>query len=123
MIYQEYQDYQRHCLKKWDTMSYFLKAVMIKNIFNWSENCAEFNSPVAVITGKNGVGKSTLINVIQFASLKQQGENDCGILSSLNNYEIKLVSQKDEEIIIKNGELEQSGFKIPNIVDQKPVAN
>jgi len=117
MIFNKYQDCQRNCLRKWGLKSYFLKTATIKNIFNWSDNCAEFNAPVAVITGKNGVGKSTLINAIHFVYLKQQGEIDCGILSSLQNYEIKLVNQRDQEIIIKNGELEKSDFDLPNIVD------
>ncbi|MDG6251078.1 AAA family ATPase [Methanocalculus sp.] len=117
MIRAEYLDYQRRAQRRWTNNEYFLKEISVKNIFNWEDSTVVFNYPITLITGKNGVGKSTLINAIKHVSKLQNKEENLGYFSSLEGYYLKLINQRNEEIIVENDTLSNNGFKLPKIFD------
>jgi len=117
MIFSKYEDYQRRMLSKWESKHYFLQEVQLINIFNWKNETIKFNSPVSLITGKNGIGKSTLINALKQVSDIQNGKYDLGILSLLEEYMIKLVNQDNNEFIITNKSIEKKQFSLPKLED------
>ncbi|NOR47977.1 MAG: AAA family ATPase [Methanosarcinaceae archaeon] len=117
MIFSKYEDYQRRMSSKWESKHYFLKEVQLINIFNWKNETIKFNSPVSLITGKNGIGKSTLINALKQVSDIQNGKYDFGILSLLEEYMIKLVNQDNNEFIVTNKSIEKQQFSLPKLED------
>ncbi len=117
MKYKKHEDNVRHSLERWDSHQYFIKQVKLSNIFNWKDAEITFNSPVSVITGRNGTGKSTLINSIKYAKNLQQNITDIGILSTLERYKIFLINQSGQEIIVEDKKIIKNQFKIPKITD------
>ena len=117
MIKAEYEDYQRRSLAKWGSRGYFIQEISINNIFNWKDANIKFNSPISVITGKNGVGKSTFINAIKQVYDLQNNINEFGILSELENYRIKLVNRQNRELLIENKNIVNQGFRLPLVKD------
>lgn len=117
MILSEYNDYKRKMSSRWGSKHYFLQEVQLINIFNWKNATLKFNSPVSLITGKNGIGKSTFINALKQVYDLQNGESDFGILSSLEEYKIKLVNQNNDESIVENKKIGTVGFELPKLDD------
>lgn len=117
MILSKYKDYQRRMSSRWESKHYFLQEVQLINIFNWKNATLKFNSPVSLITGKNGIGKSTFINALKQVYDLQNGESDFGILSSLEEYMIKLVNQGNNEFIVENKEIEKKEFVLQKLED------
>lgn len=117
MIRKEFEDYQRGILKKWKAKNYFLQEVYLNKIFNWKNTNLKFNSPISLITGKNGIGKSTFINALKQVYDLQNGINEFGILSLLEDYEIKLVDQNNKEFIVKNKQIAKKDFSLPTLKD------
>ena len=117
MIRSKYNDYQNKMSDRWASKHYFLKEVQLNNIFNWKNETLKFNSPVSLITGKNGIGKSTFINALKQVYDVQNKKIDFGILSSLEEYSIKLVNQDDKELIVENKEIEKQDFSLPKLED------
>ncbi len=117
MIQAEYNDYQRGCLKKWDNKAYPLKKITIENIFNWRSSFIDLLSPVSIITGKNGVGKSTFINALKQVYNLQCDSQEFGIFTHINNYKINLEDQKNKEIIIIDKKIVKSDFRLPILKD------
>ena len=117
MIPSKYKDYQRRMSSRWGSKNYFLQEVQLINIFNWKNATLKFNSPVSLITGKNGIGKSTFINALKQVYDLQNGESDFGILSSLEEYMIKLVNQDNNEFIVENKKIEKKEFVLQKLED------
>ena len=117
MILSEYNDYQRRMSSRWRSKNYFLQEVQLINIFNWKNATLKFNSPVSLITGKNGIGKSTFINALKQVYDLQNGESDFGILSSLEEYTIKLANQDGNKFIVENKEIKTVEFSLPKLDD------
>lgn len=117
MIRKEFEDYQRGISKKWKAKNYFLQEVYLNKIFNWKNTNLKFNSPISLITGKNGIGKSTFINALKQVYDLQNGKNEFGILSLLEDYEIKLVDQNNKEFIVKNKKIVKQDFSLPTLKD------
>jgi len=113
----KYGDYKRSLLKKWTKGSHILKEVSLKNIFNWKDATLKINHPVTLITGKNGTGKSTFINILKHIYQLQNGNEELGILSNIKDYEVKLVNRTGREIVIKNQKFVKKEFSIPYIKD------
>jgi AAA15 family ATPase/GTPase len=117
MIRAEYIDNQRHGLEKWDKNLYPIKKISLKNLFNWKDNSAILSSPIMILTGKNGTGKSTCINAIKYAYQVQNGAIETGVISSIPDFQIKLVASDGNEIIVENEKIIHSGFKLPHVID------
>ncbi|VVB86099.1 AAA domain, putative AbiEii toxin, Type IV TA system [uncultured archaeon] len=117
MIKSEYDDYQRKTLKKWHEKKYFLKEIHLINIFNWKNATLRFNSPISLITGKNGIGKSTFINALKQVYNLQNKEYEFGILFRVKNYKIRLLNHKNNELIVENQEIVKQDFSLPNLID------
>lgn len=117
MIQAEYNDYQRKCLKKWDMKAYPLKRITIENIFNWKSSSIDLLSPISIITGKNGAGKSTFINALKQVYNLQCNSQEFGIFTHINNYKIKLENQMDKELVIIDKEIVKSDFSLPILKD------
>ena len=117
MILSKYQDYQRRMSSRWGSKHYFLQEVQLIKVFNWKNATLKFNSPVSLITGKNGIGKSTFINALKQVYDLQNGESDFGILSSLEEYMIKLVNQDNNEFIVENKKIEKKEFVLQKLED------
>lgn len=117
MIKAEFEDYQRRILKKWHANNYFLQEVYLNKVFNWKNTTLKFNSPISLITGRNGIGKSTFINALKQVYDLQNGKNEFGILSLLEDYEIRLVNQNNKEIIVKNKKIFKNDFFLPTLKD------
>ncbi len=117
MIHAEYQDYQSKCFKKWDHKAYPLKKISLENIFNWRSSFIGLLSPVSIITGKNGAGKSTFINALKQAYNLQCENQEFGILAHLSNYKIKLEDQYNKELVIVDKNIVKNDFYLPPIND------
>lgn len=117
MIHAEYEDYQSKCSRKWDHKAYPLKRISLENIFNWRASFIGLLSPVSIITGKNGVGKSTFINALKQAYDLQCENQDFGIFAHLSNYKIKLENQESKELIIIDKNIVKNDFYLPPISD------
>ena len=117
MIKAEFEDYQKRILKKWQANNYFLQEVYLNKVFNWKNTNLKFNSPISLITGRNGIGKSTFINALKQVYDLQNGKNEFGILSLLEDYEIRLVNQNNKEIIVKNKKIYKNDFALPTLKD------
>lgn len=117
MIKKEFEDYQRAILEKWKAKQYFLQEVHLNKIFNWKDTNLKFNSSISLITGKNGIGKSTFINALKQVYDLQNGINEFGILTLLEDYEIKLVDQNNKEFIVKNKKIAKKDFSLPTLKD------
>lgn len=117
MLKAEYADHTRKCLRRWESNHYFLRHVALKNIFNWKNSNLTFHSPISVVTGRNGTGKSTLVNSIKHIYDLQNGSHDMGIFSMLEDYSIEFVNQVNEKIIVKNRELVSEEFRFPTLID------
>jgi predicted ATPase len=117
MIRAKYVQHQRDCSKKWGNRAYFIEGITLKNIFNWSDSSISFYSPIVILTGKNGVGKSTFINALKFAFNIQEEKEECGIISSVESFQIVLVDRKGQEIVIEDGKILKQEFQLPDIID------
>jgi AAA15 family ATPase/GTPase len=112
-----YEQHQNRCFKKWAKGDFFIDKIAMKNVFNWSNSCITFFSPIEILTGKNGAGKSTCVNALKFAFYKQEGKKECGIISSIRDFQIIIANRRGHEIIIEDGEITKQEFKIPIIID------
>jgi AAA15 family ATPase/GTPase len=117
MIRAEYNHHQNECLKKWNRKAFFLEKISLKNIFNWSNGSISFFSPIVILTGKNGVGKSTCINALKYVYNIQMGKTDDGVISSIKSFQIVLENRKDQKIVIQNGKIIKEDFRLPNLID------
>ena len=113
----KYENDIRHCLAKWDNNQYFINKIELKNIFNWKDAKLNLNSPVSIITGRNGTGKSTLVNSIKHVADLQNEISDSSVFSLLGEYGITLTNQNGQTIVIKNHEIMNNGFNLPTISD------
>ena len=117
MIRAEYEDYQSKCSKKWDHKAYPLKRISLENIFNWRSSFIGLLSPISIITGKNGAGKSTFINALKQAYNLQCESQEFGLLAHLSDYKIKLENQKSKELVIVNKNIVKNEFCLPSLHD------
>ena len=114
----KYNDFKRDCLKKWDKGDYHLKSINIENIFNWKDATVTFHHPVTLITGKNGVGKTTVINAVKHAVKHQNSESpEIGFFSIIDYFFIQLENFKSKCIEIDNKGIQTDEFKLPTVID------
>ena len=113
----KYEDIQRKLLRKWQNKKYLLQEVSLKNIFNWKNASLKMNHPVSILTGRNGIGKSTFINAIKHFYQLQEGNKELGILSSVKDYQIKLVNRTEKELLLNNCEITKTEFELPPVKD------
>jgi len=117
MIRAEYEVYQNKCSKKWNHKAYPLKKISLENIFNWKSAFIDLLSPISIITGKNGVGKSTFINALKQAYNLQCESQEFGILTHLSDYKITLENQENKELIIIDKKIVKNDFYLPTLND------
>lgn len=114
---EEFKDYKRAALKKWAADNYIIKKVVLQNLFNWKNATLSFNSPIVLITGRNGSGKSTFINAIKQLYALQSGRSEFGILHGVNEYSITIFDKEDRKIRIENKILKEAEFILPEVFD------
>lgn len=112
-----YDDICRGLLKKWENKEYLIQEVSLKNIFNWKNATLRINHPISLLTGKNGTGKSTLINAIKHFYRLQGGIVELGILNSVKDYQIKLVNRDKKELVLDNRKIVKTEFGLPLVRD------
>lgn len=117
MIRAEYEDYQRKCSQKWENKAYPLRKISLENILNWKCSFIDFRSPISIITGKNGAGKSTFINALKQAYNLQCESQEFGILTHLSDYKIKLENHNNQEIIVVDKKILKNDFSLPPVND------
>ncbi|MFA5856901.1 MAG: AAA family ATPase [Candidatus Pacearchaeota archaeon] len=117
MIWKEYEDYRRAILKKWDNGEYFIRSIEVKGLFNWKNSLINFLSPVSILTGINGSGKSTIVNALKQVYSLQNNSYEFGILSEVKSYEIKIINNQEQYIHVNNKQIIKKEFVLPLIVD------
>ena len=113
----KYEDWKRNLSKRWTNKEYHLSDVSLKNIFNWKNATLKLNHPITLITGRNGTGKSTFINIIKHIYNVQEGNTELGTLSQIKDYEVKIRNMQGKEIILNNQAITKSDFKLPLVKD------
>lgn len=112
------EDIKRTVLKRWQTnKNYFIKSIQIKSVFNWQDALIDIHHPVCTIAGRNGVGKSTLINLVKHISNILLGNKELGILSELGSYEVTIKNLEGKKIIVKDRKVFAKEFSMPKILD------
>jgi len=112
-----YSVFQAKSEKRWTDRAYAINDISITNIFNWKNATIKLNSPLTIITGKNGSGKSTFINSLKHVYNLQNGQNEFGILEPLGEYKIEIKNHNGQIITVENKNLIRNEFRIPALND------
>lgn len=112
-----YAVFQAKSEKRWADKAYAINDISITNIFNWKNATLKLNSPLTLITGKNGSGKSTFVNSLKHVYNLQNGHNEFGVLEPLDGYEIKIQNHYGQIITVENKTIIRNEFTLPPLKD------